>query len=236
MKKAIADLIIIGVVILCLSFGGIYFLRHLGPPVATPVVTADALPSPSPTPIPTVAGQDRVVSFWLKESIGHGCPVSATEALTAEHVVTTPIDGGFRTSLAIWGDGLGNTGTVTWKWSDIRRDISMVETVKGTSPFNGYFHVAKSEPQPGDAVYIVGFNYKNRIEDYLVKAKVLGSQAGVLIYDSTPGPGSSGSCVLNSHGEVVAINSAMINDRGLGLLVTGDWLDIPAEFLITGVQ
>lgn len=221
-----------GLVVGC-TFVGIAFLCAAVPTTPSkPVVVASPSPSPSPTPIPYVIGQDRMISIWTKQSLGHGCPISSTEALTAEHVATLEREGGFGVVPMLWGDQLGNSGTLEWIKSDIRRDLSLVRILPGTHPFTGYFRIAAEEPAIGDFVYIIGFEYEKGLGDYTVKAKVVGSQAGVLVYDDTPGPGSSGSCTLNARGEVVAINVAMINGKGLGLLVAGNWKDIPKEFAI----
>lgn len=188
-------------------------------------------PSPSPTPRVHLAGEDRVISLWLKGGFGHGCPISSTEAWTAEHIALVGDEGMEQYApFIIWGDPLGNSGTVQFIYGDKRRDLSRVKIAEGSPNFSAYFRVAKREPELGDSVYIVGFKHAEGLGDKTIEAKVIGLQAGTLVYSDTPGPGSSGGCVLNSHSEVVAVNVAMVAGTGIGLLVVGDWQEIPETF------
>lgn len=195
-------------------------------------------PSPSPRPVAHVRGEDRVVQLETKGSLGHACPISPTDALTAEHVaLEDDFKDGSNTKRApyvIWGDMLGNTGTVQWQWSDLRRDVSLVRVVPGTPLFGAHLRRAGSSPPVGAKVYVVGYDWGNGLGDYTVEAKVTGNRAGSLVYSTTPGGGSSGGCVLNESGEFVAIHVASVRGEGLGLLVVEDWAEVPDMFLAGG--
>jgi S1-C subfamily serine protease len=188
-----------------------------------------------------VKGEDRIVALWTKETLGHACPINSTDALTADHVALKEMFlNGSEAKFApfvVWGDELGNTGTAQWQWSDKRRDLSLIRTVVNTPPFTAYLRRAADLPAIGSKVYVVGYDFKTvapgtgGLGDYTMEATVTGIRAGVLVYGSTPGGGSSGGCVLNARGEIVAVNVAMIAGEGLGLLVVGPWAEVPDAFL-----
>lgn len=226
----------LGIVLLAAGAGYVAY----GVPAGTPVV-AKASPSPSPSPEAPkqkpahVIGEDRVVSLWTRDGLGHACPINSTDALTADHVAVSrevvwgPFSG--FAPYVIWGDQLGNTGTAQWQWSDKRRDLSLIRIVKDSPPFTAYLRRAKAAPRVGDNVFVVGFKWGKGVGDWTNESKVSGVQAGMLIYETSPGPGSSGSCVLNEAGEVVAINVWTISGEGAGLLVVGEWAEVPDQFL-----
>lgn len=214
-----------------------YAWNSVSAPTKVPTVSASPSPSPSPTPKPPehVIGEDRVVSLWLRDSLGHACPISPTDALTADHVaVTRELMWGPGTGFApyvVWGDMLGNVGTAQWQWSDKRRDISLIRISPNTPLFSAHLRRAKAAPKVGDKVYVVGFKFGAGAGDWTDGSKVTGVQAGMLVYSSTPGPGSSGSCVLNQDGEFVAINVWSLAGEGVAALVVGDWESVPDQFL-----
>jgi hypothetical protein len=209
----------------------------------TPTVVPVVKPSPSPSPrvVVHIKGEDRIVALWTKDTLGHACPINATDALTADHVALKDMfingsEGKFA-PFVVWGDELGNTGTAQWQWSDKRRDLSMIRTVPNTPTFSASLRRAVEVPAVGSKVYVVGYDFKTTdpgtggLGDYTLEATVTGIRAGVLVYSSTPGGGSSGGCVLNNRGEIVAVNVAMIASEGLGLLVVGPWAEVPDAFL-----
>lgn len=176
----------------------------------------------------------RVVQVWTRGSMGHACPVSDSTAFTADHVaVTYGEDLGRALALPqIWGDRFGNAGTYAHAWSDIRRDLAFVQVVEGR--FAGWFEIAKELPEVGDEVVIVGYDFDAGFVDKPKKVTVLQVLGGHLTYDGTPGPGSSGSCVLNAKGEAVGINVAAANGQGIGVLLAGGWSEVPVPYRVGG--
>jgi hypothetical protein len=194
-----------------------------------------APPMPSPpagvVEAPITVDGGRVVQTWHRfGSVGHACPVSATEAFTADHVSverTDPVTGVVVPFM--WGDRGGNSGVAVWRWSDWRRDLAFVVSIDGQFA-GGWFRIAKELPKVGEAVVIVGYDFDAGAVDKPVRARVLSVQAGHFTYDDTPGPGSSGSCVLNEAGEIVGINVWGFGGVGAGVLLAGDWSDVPKRF------
>lgn len=147
------------------------------------------------------------------------CPISPTVALTARHVA---IRGIFT-----WGypsSRLG--GTVVMSWLDKRRDVGALIIAQGPA-FDRWFKLATQTPSVGDKVFIQGFDTDDDFRTVWIAVQVVYIYAGQLAYDGTSGPGSSGSCVLNRAGEVVAINTASYmkgsKAHGSGNLLTGPW-------------
>jgi hypothetical protein len=198
--------------------------------------TPNPSPSPTPKPVYRVIGEDRILSLWTRDGLGHACPISPTDALTADHVAVTREaawgPGAGFAPYVVWGDQLGNTGTAQWQWSDKRRDLSLIRVVSGTKIFPAFLRRADRAPEIGDKVYVVGFKYGGGVGDETLEVKVTGRTAGMLVYSASPGRGSSGSCVLNARGEVVGINVWMLHGEGVALLVVGeDWATVPDQFL-----
>jgi len=210
-------------------------------PTGIPAVKPSPSPSPGTRVVVHVKGEDRIVALWTKDTLSHACPINSTDALTADHVALKDkfINGseGKFAPFVIWGDELGNTGTAQWQWSDVRRDLSMIRTPPLTPNFSAYLRRAAEVPAVGSKVYVVGYDFKTTdpgtggLGDWTMEVTVTGSRAGVLVYSGTPGGGSSGGCVLNQRGEIVAVNVAMVNGEGLGLLVVGEWAVVPDVFL-----
>lgn len=172
----------------------------------------------------------RVLQVWGRGSLAHACPVSADTAYTADHVAVVRDENGFGSVFPLmWGDQYGNAGTLRFNWSDRRRDLSYINAIDG--PFNGWFRISRRLPEVGESVVIVGYDFDKGTDDRVVKAKVTAVVAGHMTYSTSPGSGSSGSCVLlESSGEIVGVNSAMVNGKGLGVLIAGGWDEVANEF------
>jgi hypothetical protein len=210
--------------------GGYYGYRYGYSSVPPPAVAEVKIEIPEAPP--TIDG-GRVIQTWGRGGMGHACPVSPTEAYTADHIAILHRDSDPTSGQALpitWGDRYGNSGTFVWVWSDLRRDLSFVRVMPETSLFSGWFSIADKTPRPGDHVIIVGYDFEKGMVDKPLKVHVTLVQAGHIAYDDTPGPGSSGSCILNELGEVVGINVAMVNGNGIGVLLTEGWASVPDAF------
>lgn len=175
------------------------------------------------TGVTLVRGQDG----W-----GQVCPISPTQAWTAQHVTTERTVLGDDKSLPmIFAAPDGQQGTVEQVYYDKRRDLALVEAVMGTFPV--YYKLATEAPKKGDRVTLVGLD-----DDYLPKRavqRIRSLPAGSLVYDGSPGPGSSGSCVLNEAGELIGINESARSRgdnwfRGMGWALYGPWSEVPERF------
>jgi len=166
---------------------------------------------------------------------GQVCAIDSKHAWTAKHVTTERSFFGISTVRPmIFATHDDEQGTVIQIYSDKRRDLAMVEAVVGE--FSYFYALAAAAPKRGDRVTLVGID-----DDYLPKrviAKVRSVVAGSIIYDDTPGFGSSGSCVLNADGLLVGINTFGKIDgtggwlRGGSWALYGTWSQIPERFKV----
>lgn len=157
----------------------------------------------------------------------HACAVRDDILLTAEHVV----DDRWRAAVA-WSDLAGNEGTAVTIDTDPARDLAVLRIERGRP--GRVWPLAAMAPARGDRVRIVG--YDNDDDDpakpRTVEAKVIAVDAGHIDYSKSPGYGSSGFCVLNDAGEVVAINHAGQTRAdgsmryGTGVSVYGAWAPV----------
>lgn len=154
-----------------------------------------------------------VVPVSGRYKLGHACPISATEAYTADHMITVESPAGPQVWPLLFsqeGRG-GGSGTLVWSWSDKRRDLALVTTVD--TEFVKWYPRSKRPPEIGEKVLLVGFKFERGLTPYVVEARVLNVVAGLIVYNNTPGPGSSGSCVLLAEsGELVGVNHSSFSD------------------------
>ena len=177
------------------------------------LLAASDVPEPYP-----VGGIVRVIH---RSGMGHGCPVGLELMLTAAHV---PERNGSSASVA-WSDLAGNEGRAEPLRQDQSRDLALLKVTSGKLVTT--FALAKLPPKVGDYVYVVGYSAPtgNMLKVNAVQAKVLGTAAGHLWFSKSPGPGSSGACVLNAQREVVGVNVGGITESGHGIAVAvwGIW-------------
>ncbi len=190
-----------------------------------------------------VGGIVRLQGRWAG---GHACPVSPTLALSNAHMVdfrepSTVLDS--ETTLPTHPiiyrfeslDGQ-SSGVVKAEAISISADLSFL-----SGQFKRFYPIAAICPGEGDRLLNLAYTLddkKGTLRPRLIESKALVSVAGKIEYDNSGSFGSSGSCVLNEAGEVVAINSQVLmfknsgSDKvqdlhGQGVLVCGEWK--PAE-------
>jgi hypothetical protein len=161
----------------------------------------------------------------------HACPIAMDKALTNGHVTG-------NSSQWIWGvsDGEEAHGITRTDWTDGFRDLAQI-VPDSAQRFPKWYSLAKSAPKVGDKVYFLGYDWRDKKRGYgerTFDGKVTRIQNGELIFDGQGQPGSSGSCILNEAGEVVAINRSgrdMDNGdkTGQGVGVWGDWLQLKPD-------
>jgi V8-like Glu-specific endopeptidase len=197
-------------------------------------------------PKPDTSLQIRVVGRW---STASACPIGPRMALTAAHVVDPrPFDKTPYSPVAFQqGETVGTftvlerkdaKGAVLEQMVSRSRDLAYVES---NVELVGWYHLAEKAPQPGATVYFYGLDWRNKKNAFAERvwtATVLRTVAGIVIYDPAGEPGTSGSCVLNEDGQVVAVNTGGMlvgprearalghgNEVGIGV---GVWLGLGA--------
>lgn len=188
-----------------------------------------SLPSSAALPAAPVAVPARAGTGFAQL-----CPVSETEAWTARHVprlgdtLTAPVQP------IVFESAGGGPGTAVELYADRRRDLSYVRAEEGLFPV--HYARASAPPSPGEEVYLVG--YDELFRPNVVRAKVTAVFAGTLAFDRSPGPGSSGSCVV-SVAEVPVLYAVNSGGRsrgtageltGLANGVWGAWGEVPERW------
>lgn len=142
-----------------------------------------------------------------QEHVAQACPIGPERALTNAHVVKgARPDEQWKPYSWHTSQGLGLAGAVrVARW----RDLAEVIPTGGTFP--RWYPVAATPPLPGERVWFVGYDWRDRPRAFtprIFPAIVERVEGPLLILFPAGTPGSSGSCVLNTRGEVVAINAA----------------------------
>ncbi len=155
----------------------------------------------------------EVVRF---KAFAHVCPTAPKEAFTACHTVTFSESSPEFALVPLYWKG-GTLGATQWNRT---LDVARVEPMEG-SDFPYYFPISPVDPKIGDKVRITGFNYDRGMANRNMEVKIINILAGrILVFDGSPAEGSSGSCVFNAEGEVVAINHGYLKkseDEKIGL-------------------
>lgn len=175
-------------------------------------------------PAPELKGVLRLMG---RHAQAHACPVTPDLALTSAHVLDLrPFDPSSGLYPYIWSDGEGRTGVA------VPRQVARYMDLGGLRPegkgWEITYPVASRAPQPGDRVWLVGYDFRSRRDAYaprVLSTTVLRVVAGHLVLSDAGWPGSSGSCVLNALGEAVAVNAGATelgDGRRVGMAV-GVW-------------
>lgn len=146
----------------------------------------------------TIPGFNSTLILSLDTSFGSGCAVSPTQALTAFHVTHGEKE-------LHWRNRLQEGGIARVQLADAKKDLALVVA---DGPMNvPFLPIAQHDPRVGEELWVIGL-FKNLPTAYHARAVALDPQNGDLILDSMGFPGSSGGCVVNLRGELVAIFSA----------------------------
>jgi hypothetical protein len=183
------------------------------------------------TLVPAVEGVALAGRFTVA---GRACPVGQRVALTNAHVIDErPFESSVPAYPMRWSDADGNTGRV----APHQRGLSRIEDLAylvADRPFARWYRIATETPKPGDEVTLTTPRWGGRgrvLETEAIVTRVARVVAGHLELREGGRPGSSGGCVLNAAGELVAINMAMLpvdgnmlRPAGWAVGVWGDWL------------
>ena len=177
---------------------------------------------------------DAILRLAGRFSWAHACPLGPREALTNAHVVDLRPFDDIATYPYVWGDAAGNAGFLKPVAGQLERgrDLAWVEPYGPDFP--AWYERATEAPKPGDRVWLLGYSWKNRksvLADDVIEARVTRVVAIHVVFIPSGKPGSSGSCVLNERGQVVAINEGAFtaedkSDAGLAVGVWGKWARI----------
>ena len=104
---------------------------------------------------------------------------------------------------------MGLLGSPKTTERDLFRDLARVAPW-GDATFPHWYPLAKLPPQVGDRVRFRGWDFRRRKDAFAPRdfdATVIRVRSGLVLFYPPGVPGTSGSCVLNAAGEVVAIQA-----------------------------
>lgn len=172
---------------------------------------------------PDMPALGDVVRVAGRSGMAHACPIEGGLLVTNIHVVIDQ-------PVVRWSDGSGHEGIAELRATMADADLAVLRVTRGQVGHE--FTVAAAAPAPGDRVVTRGYRRDNRkwlMAERRVVTKITRIEAGHLVFEDDALPGSSGSCVLNAKGEVVAINEAGLgtdekDERGgWAVAVWGEW-------------
>jgi V8-like Glu-specific endopeptidase len=149
----------------------------------------------------------RIVALVGPSNMGHGCPVSATDALTAGHVAGT-WRGGVQAPQSYRGENSEWAGYLDAVLASTYEDAGVLRVDKDGVTFPSWYTLALRAPAIGERLWWVGFDWrkgKTAYQTQVFTAKVVTIKAGSIVLDTQAVEGSSGSCVLNAQGQVVGL-------------------------------
>lgn len=157
---------------------------------------------------PERPNMDGVLRLVGRFGIAHACPFDSGQyAWTSAHVVDLRPFDDTRPFGARWEDGIGESGTLEVLYVLRDSDLALIARNDGKK-WDRAYPSATEPPKPGDRIHIEGYSYKNKRTAFGPQyhgGEVLRVLADNLVLDENSRQGSSGGCVLNDRGEVVAL-------------------------------
>lgn len=160
-----------------------------------------------------------------RSGVAHICPYAENLAYTSRHVIIER--GGPRLWFVplTWQQG-DQAGSLFPLYADGRRDLAIGCT---DEKFSRWFARAADPPQPGQKLYVPAHRWtlpgapRERAE--VIVAEVVG---GMIRLEGEHLPASSGACVINEGGELVAVHDWSAGMKTLyAAAVWGGWGEIP---------
>lgn len=150
----------------------------------------------------------RVMAVIGRTPIGHACPVSATRVLTSAHIMdTAPGNPNFPYHHLRWSDEAGGEGMLIPEAGVVGADLA---AMKPHAPLSHWYERAASGPSTDEKLWLVQYDFgseDNAFKPEVVEVRVIRIVAGNIVFKPAGEKGSSGSCVLNAAGELVAIQA-----------------------------
>jgi len=176
-----------------------------------------------------ISGVDSSATLRLigRFTAAQACPVGPTEALTSAHVPDVrPFDPQvplypYRYSTA----DLAQSGIVRPRFVHAAADLGHVSPAG--APFERYYEVAAAAPKPGGKVTFWGYDFRSSGKAFAERryeAKILRIVAGTIALSKEPDAGTSGSCVFDADGKVIAVISWSLAEAGVAVGVWFPWL------------
>lgn len=170
----------------------------------------------------------RVVAFDPGKgmpSLGTGFFVAPDRIVSARHVVAGVDRTEVRTSL---GATLRVTGILA---EDRARDLVLLQVAPAPAP-PFVLEIAQESPEPGERVFTLGtpLGFEWSVSEGIVSAYREVPDAGAVIQHTVPvSVGSSGGAILNRHGQVVAVQTAIMTE-GKKTISAGQGLNFAAVY------
>jgi Trypsin-like peptidase domain len=162
------------------------------------------------------------------------CPISPDLALTNAHVTDErPFDAGIPYYPYVWS--AGDLTGILYPVKGLVYQYRDLAVMRSDTPFASWYPIAKEAPKPGDSLWLVEYNFddpEHAWEPRRLKVKAKRVVARTVIYVQGGHQGSSGSCVINAAGELVAVNAWVLDfgskgSAGLGVGVWGETFALP---------
>lgn len=145
--------------------------------------------------IHSIPGYTAGIVISTGSSIGSACVVGPDRAYTVAHVVKD-------TKVVEWKGKTLNGGIAQIVWTDPAKDLAIIQAEEPgfeTMPLR----IAKQAPELGEELIVIGLMY-DKPAIWYVRAISLDPE-GRLLLDGMAFPGTSGGCVVNQGGELVAV-------------------------------
>lgn len=229
MDRVIRVACAVGLVSAALGLIGYGYLTTEVPRTPRPASTPSPTPSPEPTPLIDQPDLSRILPVIGRDSMAHVCPVTPALALTSRHVVLDDHDNPYDLSFSRPN---GQVSSVTPYRIATYADLASVVSRIDMDPYPR----AALAPLPGERLWWKGYDFRlnpNLFVPRIFTGRVLRVVAGHVILDTTTVPGTSGSCLLNARGEVVAVVAWNVRteDSNSATVGPGTWGDLAHSLL-----
>jgi hypothetical protein len=203
--------------------------------VAIEVYGPKQLPTPAVTvtkimPIPDVKAPDltRILRLTGRWSMASGCPITPSVVATNQHVVSMLPSSDIDNIPYITSSDSDPTPNLFVPVVGLKyADIAFGVLDRDVKPYP----ISKAAPVAGERVWWTGYDFRKGdtfMDTRVFSGHVIRIVGGLLVIDGETVQGTSGSCILDAHGEVVGIVSWLTaseddkRDMTVGVALYGD--------------